>query len=87
MPTPRLAVTAVGYLPQGAETLPRGEIDSIVWLVFIEHKRGWKVASIWLTEAAAYKAAGKHKCRQVKVISVYVPGLLLTAVTKLRTAE
>jgi len=87
MPTPRLAVSAVGYFPPGAETYPRGEIDTIVWIVFVACKQGWKVSSIWLTREAANKASGKFKHRQTKIVSVYVPGLLLTAVTKLRTAE
>lgn len=88
MPTPRLAVSAVGYLPRESGTLPPGEIDSIVWLVFAEFKRGWKAVSLWLTKDAATRAAAKYKrTRRVKVISVYVPGLLLTAAIKLRMAE
>jgi len=86
MSLPRLAVSPVGYIPKQEGTLPPGEVDSIVWLVFTECKQGWKANSIWLTKEAALNAIKRSK-RKSKVISIYVPGLLLAAATKLRTAE
>ncbi len=81
------AVSAVGYLPKGEDNYPRGQIDSIVWIVFARYKANWKVMSIWLAREAAAKAAKKYKQRETKLVSVLVPGLLYTAVAKLRTAE
>ena len=87
MPAVPPAVSAVGYFPKGEEKYPHGDIDSIVWIVFARYKANWKVMSIWLSREAAVKAAKKYKQRETKLVSVLVPGLLYTAVAKLRTAE
>ncbi len=84
--TAHLAVPAVGYLPRDEGTYPNA-VDSIVWIVFARYRVEWRVVSIWLTREAARKAAQKHKQRPTRTVSVFVPGLLHTAVTKLRNAE
>ena len=81
------AVPAPGYLPKD-EGFPRGEVDSLVWVVFVQYKKwDWKAMSIWLRQIDALRATQRYKQRQTRVVSVYVPGLMYTAIAKLRTAE